>query len=65
MCDTQVGLTEIPGKMRVVLLKEVRAEVKRLTRKAGVTQPGARAKGEGKGMASSEGIDGGMGLRRQ
>ena len=55
----------ITGKVRVeVLLKEVRAEVRRLTKKACVAQPGVRAKGEGKGMASSEGIYSGTGLRR-
>ena len=59
-------MTEIIGKVRVeVLLKEVRAEVRRPTKKACVAQPGVRAKGEGKGMASSEGIDSGTGLRRQ
>ena len=29
-----------------------------------MVQPGVRAKGKGKGMASSEGVDGGEGLRR-
>ena len=58
-------MTEISGKARVeVLLKEVRAEVRRLTRKAGVAQPRVRAKSEEKRIASSEGIDGGAGLRR-
>ena len=58
-------MTEITGKARVeVLLKEVRAEVRRLTKKAGVAQPGARAKGEGKRVTSSGGIYGGAGLRR-
>lgn len=58
-------MTKISGKARVeVLSKEVRAEVRRLTRKAGVAQPGVRAKSEEKRVASSEGIDGGAGLRR-
>ena len=36
-------MTEVTGKARVeVLLKEVRAEVRRLTRKAGVAQPGVK-----------------------
>ena len=56
-------MTEITGKARVeVLLKEVKAEVRRLTRKAGVAQPGVRAKSEEKCVASSEGIDSGGGV---
>ena len=34
--------------------------MRRLTRKTGVAQPGAMANGEGKGVASSEGVEGKM-----
>ena len=57
--------SEISIKAKVEdMVKEVRVEVRRLTWKADVAQPGAGAKGARKSVASSQGVYRGEGLRR-